>query len=103
MFTHKNVPLNVKETLLKNNLEDKDIQLYILHQANKYMLEFLRSKMGIDENRFFIGFKDVGNTVSNSIPISIVNAMKQNALHGNVLLCGFGVGYSWGGTVLKVH
>ena len=103
VFTQKNVPLNVKETLLKNNLEDKDIQLYILHQANKYMLEFLRSKMGIDENRFFIGFKDVGNTVSNSIPISIVNAMKQNALHGNVLLCGFGVGYSWGGTVLKVH
>ncbi len=45
---------------------------------------------------------DVGNTVSSTIPILLVEAKKEGKLSGNVMLTGFGVGYSWGGTILKI-
>lgn len=102
-FTQKNVPVVVNQTLEKNNLTKEDIDLFVLHQANSYMLEFLRKKMKIDEDRFMRFMAEVGNTVSNSIPIALVEAKNQGRLHGNVLLCGFGVGYSWGGATIKVN
>ena len=101
-FTQQNVPKVVKETLLKNNIEQDDIDLYVFHQANKYMLNFLRKKLKIAEDKFFVNMAKVGNTVSNSIPIALCDAQKQGVLQGNVLLSGFGVGYSWGGVVLYI-
>ena len=101
VFTQKNVPIVVSDVLVKNRLAQKDIDLFVFHQANHYMLDFLRKKIGIDEEKFFVYMEDVGNTVSSSIPICLVEARKENRLKGNVLLCGFGVGYSWGAVVLK--
>ena len=46
---------------------------------------------------------EVGNTVSNSIPIALVDAQKEQKLKGSVLICGFGVGYSWGGCILSYN
>ena len=100
-FTQKNVPIVVKNTLLKNNLSLSDINLFIFHQANQYMLEFLRKKIKIEKENFYINMSEIGNTVSNSIPIAIKEAIDNNLLKGNILLCGFGVGYSWGGYVIK--
>lgn len=100
-FTQKNVPIVVKQTLEKNGITSDDISMYVLHQANSYMLNFLRKKMKIEQEKFFVNMENVGNTVSNSIPIALYDARKQNLLHGNVLVCGFGVGYSWGGAILK--
>lgn len=102
-FTQKNVPIVVKQTLANNNLEMNDVNLFILHQANSYMLEFLRKKMKIDSDKFMWYMSEVGNTVSNSVPIAMYEAKKENRLHGNVLLCGFGVGYSWGGVIIKAE
>lgn len=101
-FTQQNVPKVVKETLLKNNIEQDDIDLYVFHQANKYMLNFLRKKLKIAEDKFFVNMAKVGNTVSNSIPIALCDAKQQGVLRGNVLLSGFGVGYSWGGVMLHI-
>ena len=100
-FTQKNVPVVVKDTLLKNNLEQPEINLFVLHQANKYMLNFLRKKMKIEEEKFYYFLSEVGNTVSSSIPFALCEAKLENRLNGNVLLAGFGVGYSWAGVVLK--
>lgn len=58
-------------------------------------------KNRIPEDKFFVNMAEIGNTVSNSIPIALYDAHKENLLHGDVLICGFGVGYSWGGGVLK--
>lgn len=101
-FTQKNVPIVVKQTLANNNLEMNDVNLFVLHQANSYMLEFLRKKMKIDSDRFMWYMSEVGNTVSNSVPIAMAEARKEGRLKGNVLLCGFGVGYSWGGVIVKI-
>lgn len=100
-FTQKNVPIVVAETLEKNSLTKDDVSLYLFHQANKYMLNFLRKKIKIDSDRFYINMAEVGNTVSNSIPIGLCQAVEDGMHEGNVLICGFGVGYSWGGCVLR--
>jgi 3-oxoacyl-[acyl-carrier-protein] synthase-3 len=103
-FTLKAVPDLVKNTLIKNNIEKEDINLYIFHQANKYMLDFLWKKMKIDDEKYYSYLSEVGNTVSSTIPIAICEAISDSRLTigMNVLLAGFGVGYSWGGCVLRV-
>lgn len=102
-FTLDNVPSLITATLLQNGLKKEDIGLFVYHQANKYMLDFLRKKSKIDKDKFYYALSEFGNTVSNSIPIALVEAMKDNSIHCgmNVLIAGFGVGYSWGGSVLK--
>jgi 3-oxoacyl-[acyl-carrier-protein] synthase-3 len=102
-FTLRTVPALVEKTLEKNTIAKDAMDLYIFHQANKYMLDFLRRKIKIDEDKFYIYLSEVGNTVSSTIPIAMYEAMKDGAFTKGmkVLLAGFGVGYSWGGTVLK--
>lgn len=100
-FTLEAVPILVADTLSKNNLSKKDIDLFIFHQANKYMMNFLRKKIKIDEDKFFYYIENVGNTVSSTIPIALYEAQKEGKINGNILLAGFGVGYSWGGCVIK--
>lgn len=102
-FTQENVPPLVADTLAKNEYEKSDIDLFVFHQANKYMLGFLRKKMKIEEDKFYYCLSRFGNTVSSTIPIALKEAMvdKRIKLGNKVLIAGFGVGYSWGGTLLK--
>ncbi len=102
MFTLVKVPKMMKAVLAANELQKEDIDLFVFHQANKYMLEHLRKKLKIDEDKFFVNLEKVGNTVSSTIPIALCDARKQGRLRGNVLLAGFGVGLSWGATVLRI-
>lgn len=102
MFTLVTVPKMVNGVLVKNSLQQKDIDLFVIHQANKYMLDHLRKKLKIDEERFFVNLADVGNTVSSTVPIALCDAREENKLKGNVLLAGFGVGLSWGATILRI-
>ena len=100
-FTLEAVPLLVADTLQKNSMQQADIDLFVFHQANKYILNFLRKKIKIEEEKFYYYIEKVGNTVSSTIPIALYEAKKENKLTGNILLAGFGVGYSWGGVILK--
>lgn len=102
-FTLEMVPVLVDQTLEKNEINKENIDLFVFHQANKYMLNFLRKKIKIPEEKFYYYMEKVGNTVSATIPIALHEAMKDNAIQlGNkVLIAGFGVGYSWAGTILK--
>jgi len=100
-FTLENVPILVSDTLKNNSVQQDDIDLFVFHQANKYMMNFLRKKIKIEDEKFFYYLENVGNTVSSTIPIALYEAQKEDKLHGNILLAGFGVGYSWGGVILK--
>ncbi len=102
-FTLEAVPLLVADTLQKNSMQQADIDLFVFHQANKYILNFLRKMIKIEEEKFYYYIENVGNTVSSTIPIALYEAKKENKLTGNILLAGFGVGYSWGGVILKVN
>ena len=102
VFTLTKVPRMLNDVLSKNNLQKDDIDLFVFHQANKYMLEHLRKKLKIEKEKFFDNLALVGNTVSSTIPIALCDARKQGKLNGNVLLAGYGVGLSWGATVIKL-
>ena len=102
-FTTKAVPKLVKNVLQKNNLLQSEIDLFVFHQANKFMINFLRKQLDIEKDKFYVFMENVGNTVSSTIPIALYEAKKENVLKGNVLLAGFGVGYSWGAVILKVY
>ena len=99
-FTSDVVPPMIEVTLQKNNLCSNDVDLYVFHQANKYMINYLRKLMGIDKDKFYVFMENVGNTVSSTIPIALCEAQKEGKLKGNILLAGFGVGLSYGATII---
>lgn len=102
-FTIRTVPESIKKVLEKNNMHLDDIDLFIFHQANLFILEYLRKKMNIPQNKFYINMQDIGNTVSSTIPIALKRAEENGILKkgDKVLIVGFGVGLSWGSTILE--
>lgn len=102
-FSSDVVPQMVEDVLHKSNLQMDDINLWVFHQANKYMINYIRKMLEIDKERFYIYMEHVGNTVSSTIPIALVEARNEGKLHGNIMLAGFGVGLSWGAVLLKAE
>ncbi len=102
-FTLLSIPKSVKETLVAAGKTMEDVDLFVFHQANKFMLEHLRRKLKIQEEKFFMSFKNYGNTVSSTIPIALKDAQLEGKLKSGdlVMLVGFGVGYSWGATLVR--
>ena len=102
LFTLNSVPTCMNELLDKSKLDIEDIDLFVFHQASKLVLENLIRAMSLDEDKVFINLRDTGNTVSASIPIALKDAETKGRLRNGdtVMLIGFGVGLSWGATVI---
>jgi 3-oxoacyl-[acyl-carrier-protein] synthase III len=102
-FTAFKIPPLIKETLKKNETSLEDIDQFIFHQANEFMLKTVRKRCGIPEEKFYIDIKDLGNTVSNTIPIALCKANTKGILRNahTILISGFGVGLSMGAVILK--
>ena len=103
-FTIETIPPLIQQVISKNKLQLYNINYFILHQANKYILEFLISEIGLDKSKCHIDMLDYGNTVSNTIPIALKDAYEQRKIQegDKVLLAGFGVGYSWCSTIITI-
>jgi len=101
-FTLKTVPKAVSQLLEMIGETTNFVDYFIFHQANKFMLERLRDKMQISSEKFFIDLETCGNTVSSTIPIAIETAKMKGKIHigDNIMLVGFGVGYSWAATMI---
>ena len=102
-FTLSAVPKSVDALLQRAGLTLDQIDLFVFHQANKYMLEHLRKRMKIPAGKFLVAMAHCGNTVSSTIPIALKHAQAEGRLQPgtNAVLVGFGVGYSWGATLLR--
>jgi 3-oxoacyl-[acyl-carrier-protein] synthase-3 len=102
-FTLASVPKLVNEVLARAGKTKEDVGLFVFHQPNRYMLESIRKQLKIDPERFAIYLEDCGNTVSATIPIALKRAQEEQRLKPGtlVLLAGFGVGYSWAGTLVE--
>jgi 3-oxoacyl-[acyl-carrier-protein] synthase-3 len=102
-FTLRVVPETFGKVLAKANMSEDQIDLVVVHQANAFMLEHLRKKLGVPTEKFFVHIENCGNTVSSTIPIALTEAVALGRLQRgmNVLVMGFGVGLSWGGFVLR--
>jgi 3-oxoacyl-[acyl-carrier-protein] synthase-3 len=102
-FALRIVPKLVADTLEKNNLNLHDIDYVIFHQANSFMIESLRKKIKIEKEKFYNDISLTGNTVASTIPIALKNAFDKKLIKrgDKILLAGFGLGYTWGATVIK--
>lgn len=101
-FTLNVVPESLVKTLDKAGLSFDEIDLFVFHQANKFMLDHLRKRLNIPEEKFYVSMSNSGNTVSSTIPIALTDANNKGVLSSGmkILLLGFGVGLSWAGTVI---
>lgn len=104
IFGLKTVPAIINDLLKKENKSIDDIDLFIFHQANLFLIDAIRSKMEIPEKKVFNFIKNVGNTVSSSIPIALSEAIKEGkAKKGDrIAIAGFGVGLSWAATIIEL-
>jgi 3-oxoacyl-[acyl-carrier-protein] synthase-3 len=103
-FAIEEVPRLVNNLFAKASKTRDDVDCYIFHQANRYMLERLQELCKLNECKYFNDVRTVGNTVSSSVPIAMVQAAEQGLLCAGdtAMLIGFGVGLSWGGTFVRL-
>ena len=99
-FTALNIPKQIKQLLNKNNLDDTDVDKYILHQGSKYIVDTIQKRLKVDEMKVPFDMYDYGNTVSSSIPFILEKEM-ENPKNKRMVLCGFGVGLSWGSAIIE--
>jgi 3-oxoacyl-[acyl-carrier-protein] synthase-3 len=103
-FALRTVPPTLQQLLEKSEMKLEDVDFIIPHQANKFVLERLRAKLKFPAEKFWIDMEDSGNTVSSTIPIALEKALQQGRVKSGdrVALIGFGVGYSWGATMVEI-
>lgn len=104
-FTNEVIPNFTKEVLEKNKIEFEKVNQFIFHQANAFMLNFMRKRLKIEANKFFVDLEDGGNTVSCTIPIALkkyASTMEENKSE-TIALVGFGVGLSWAGGIVTIN
>lgn len=100
-FTVAAVPELIEQVLTTAELDPGDIDLYLLHQATRKMLQQLQERLDLDDRRLPIVMESCGNTVSSTIPILIneLRADQRLRLGMRNMLVGFGVGWSWAGCI----
>jgi len=99
------VPATMANILRKCELSKEDVDYFVFHQANKFMLNFLREKCGLMDAPYWNEIENYGNTVSTSIPLALRDLVLSNDTKSlkKVMLIGFGVGLSWGGCIVDLN
>lgn len=102
-FTLDAVPEMLKDILEKNNLQKDEIDYYVFHQANKFMLNTIRKVCVLPKDKFYVNLSSTGNTVSSTVFIGLKDFISNSVIKAGdkVMVTGFGVGLSWGGTILR--
>lgn len=103
-FFNSVLPRHVKGLLEKNDLSMDDVDLFVFHQASMVVLDGLKRALQIPDEKMAIEFDDVGNLVSASIPVTLKRAADKGQVKPGelVMLCGFGVGLSWGSALIRM-
>lgn len=99
-FTATTIPKHIKKLLEDNFMDDTNIDKYVLHQGSKYIVDTIRKRLKVNENKVPFDMYEYGNTISSSIPIILEKEIK-NLDNKNIVISGFGVGLSWGSAILK--
>lgn len=102
-FTLESVPAMMNDILEKNKMVKDKVDYYVFHQANKFMLNTIRKVCVLPKDKFFVNLEETGNTVSSTVMIGLKQCFEVGAITSGmkVMVTGFGVGLSWGGTILK--
>lgn len=102
-FTLDAVPAMMKDILSKNDMEKNDVDYFVFHQANKFMLNTIRKVCVLPKEKFYVNLYETGNTVSSTVMIGLKDCINAGEIKEGmkVMIAGFGVGLSWGGVILK--
>lgn len=102
-FTLDAVPAMMVQLLEKNDLAKEDVDYYVFHQANKFMLSTIQELCSLPKEKFYNHLTNTGNTVSSTVLIALKDCLDRQMIKSgdDVMITGFGVGLSWGGTMLK--
>lgn len=102
-FTLDKVPAMMAQILERNHLEKEQIDYYVFHQANKFMLNTIRKVCLLPKEKFYVNLTNTGNTVSSTVLIGLKDCIDNRVIKvgDKVMISGFGVGLSWGGTILR--
>ncbi len=103
-FSVAKAPELVNQILNEAKLTFDQIDFFVFHQANQIILETIGRKLKIPDSKLIIEIRNTGNTVSSTIPIALQKSIESGKiLRGStILIAGFGVGFSWGGTVINL-
>lgn len=103
-YTLDYMPSLSQKILEYNHLQLNDIDWFVFHQANKFIMDLLRKKLKINPEKYYSYYSSIGNTVSSTIPIAFYEAQKEGLFSKNdyIMMAAPGLGYSWGGCVLKI-
>jgi 3-oxoacyl-[acyl-carrier-protein] synthase-3 len=103
-FTLQSVPPLISKTVQYAEKTTDDYDAFLFHQANKFMLDALRKKLKVTEDKLPIFVENCGNTVSSTIPFVLENMLNNGIFNTEkkLMLVGFGVGYSWAGCFLNL-
>lgn len=104
-FTISDVPKTIKEFLEKSNTTVEDYDIFAFHQANKFIHKQLSKKIKIDFDKMPLCLDRFGNTSAPAIPLTLCDFVGTDSSDQlmNVLMCGFGVGLSWGVLSAKIN
>ncbi len=102
-FSVQKAPELVNALLEQHHLSPEQIDHYIFHQANAIIVETIGKKLKIPREKLVLEINDTGNTVSATIPIALKKSIDKGRVKrgDKLLLAGFGVGFSWAGTVIE--
>lgn len=102
-FAVKRVPEVITEVLKLNRLDTDEIAYYILHQANKRIVEAVAKRLNEPMEKFPMNLQEYGNTSSASIPILLDEMNREGRLAAGqkLVLAGFGAGLTWGAAVIE--
>lgn len=103
-FSLQTVPKAIHQLLEKSGMTLDEVDFFVFHQANKFMLEALRRKLKIPKEKFSINLELFGNTSSASIPMALEVAIADGRVQpgARVMIVGFGVGYSWAAGMIRI-
>lgn len=102
-FAVKQVPQAIEEVLEKNACRKEDVRFYLLHQANRRIVEAAARRLSEPLEKFPMNLQEYGNTSSASIPILLHELRVSGQLHSGdlLVLAGFGGGLTWGASLLR--
>lgn len=103
-FTIREVPPMISGAMASASWTADDVDGFVLHQANRFMLDYLVKRMKLPPAKVAFALESFGNTSSASIPVAICDALRGRLLQGpaKLVLAGFGVGFSWASAAVQL-
>jgi len=102
-FAVRKVPECIEELISKMKIEKSEIDLFLLHQANKRILESIGKRLKVSMDLIPENVSEYGNTSSASIPILLDEMVRDGKIQkGNkIIMAGFGAGLTWSAVYLE--